>query len=156
MDSGKIKRLVISLLIPQLAGFLGAIFTTPNIASWYSTLNKPWFVPPNWLFAPAWTTLFILMGLSFFLIWEKGGEQFKKAYRVFGAQLGLNILWSVFFFGLQNPLLGFIEIIILWILIAFNIMVFYRIDKRAGYLLVPYIAWVTFAAALNLWVFLLN
>lgn len=150
-----IKKLLVSLAIPQLAGFLGALFTTPAIPAWYAGLNKPWFVPPNWLFAPAWTTLFLLMGLAFYLVWDRGVD-FKAARNVFGIQLGLNILWSVMFFGLRSPLLGFLEIMVLWAAIALNILVFYRIDRRAGYLLVPYIAWVTFAAALNLWVFLLN
>ncbi len=154
------KKLIISLLLPQLAGGVGALFTAPNISSWYSTLNKPSFVPPSWLFAPAWTLLYILMGISLYLIWNSkpsAKQNLKKtSYYLWGAQLILNSLWSILFFGLQNPLLGLIEIIILWITILLTIINFYKHSKKAAYLLIPYILWVTFASALNLGIFLLN
>ena len=157
MDIQRIKRLVISLIIPQLAGVIGSVFTAPNIQGWYAGLNKPWFVPPNWLFAPAWTTLFILMGLALFLVWERGWANIRgRPGQAFGVQLVLNVLWSVLFFGLRSPLLGLIGIAVLWVAIAYNIRVFWRVRKASGYLLVPYIAWVSFAALLNLWIFLLN
>ena len=156
MNRKSLERLAVSLAIPQLAGLVGSIFTAPNISAWYSGLEKPWFVPPNWLFAPAWTTLFVLMGLALFIVWEKGGKQSGMACRIFGVQLVLNVLWSILFFGLRSPLLGLAEIIALWAAIAWSIRVFYGIDRRAGYLLVPYIAWVTFAAVLNMWIVLLN
>jgi benzodiazapine receptor len=157
MDIQRAKRLVISLAIPQLAGFLGALFTAPAIPSWYAGLNKPWFVPPNWLFAPAWTTLFLLMGLALFLVWEKKGSmKLDSDYLPFWIQLGLNVLWSVLFFGMQNPLLGLAEIAVLWAAILVNIVVFRRISKNAGYLLVPYLGWVSFASALNYYVWALN
>jgi tryptophan-rich sensory protein len=157
MDIQRAKRLVISLIIPQLAGLVGSLFTAPNIAGWYAGLNKPWFVPPNWLFAPAWTTLFILMGLAIFLVWEnKGSLSLRGDYLPFWVQLGLNVLWSVLFFGMRSPLLGLGEIGILWVAILWNIIVFWRVRKASGYLLVPYLGWVSFASLLNLYVWLLN
>jgi benzodiazapine receptor len=151
-------RLVVSLAVCQLAGLAGSVFTVPAIPAWYATISKPAFTPPNWVFAPAWTTLFILMGLSLWLVWSKGLE--KRAVRTaviaFGAQLFLNILWSALFFGLRSPFLAFIEIIFLWIAIAFTILLFSRIEKRAAWLLIPYILWVSFAAFLNWSVWLLN
>ncbi len=156
MEKRKIIRLVASVIICNLAGIIGSIFTTSSIPTWYASINKPAFNPPNWIFAPVWTTLFILMGISLFLIWERGLEKNKLAVSVFGAQLALNTLWSLLFFGIQNPFLAFIEIIFLWIAIAASIILFYRIDKRAAYLLIPYILWVSFAAFLNYSIWILN
>ncbi|MBU0530860.1 MAG: TspO/MBR family protein [Candidatus Aenigmatarchaeota archaeon] len=151
-------KLIVSIIICQAAGLIGSVFTAPSIQTWYVGLNKPFFVPPNWLFAPAWTTLFLLMGISLYLVWNKGLKEQKNrcAIKIFGIQLVLNIVWSVIFFGLQSPLYAFIEIIILWIAILGTIIKFHRVDKKAAYLLIPYILWVTFAAALNLAVYLLN
>jgi benzodiazapine receptor len=157
MDIQRLKRLAVSLAMPQLAGIAGSVFTVPAIPSWYAGLNKPWFVPPSWLFAPAWTTLFLLMGLALFLVWErKESLGLKGDYLPFWVQLGLNMAWSGLFFGLRSPLLGLVEIALLWAAIAVNIMVFWRVRKAAGWLLVPYIAWVSFAAVLNYNVWLLN
>lgn len=150
------KRLAVSLAIPQMAGFLGALFTTPNIRGWYAGLEKPWFVPPSWVFAPAWTTLFLLMGLALFLVWERKGSLGLRGYLPFWTQLGLNVAWSGLFFGLRSPLLGLVEIGLLWVAILVNIVVFWRVRKASGLLLVPYIAWVSFAAALNYNVWILN
>ncbi|UCD03092.1 MAG: tryptophan-rich sensory protein [Candidatus Aenigmatarchaeota archaeon] len=151
-------RLVAAVVICNLAGFAGSLFTTPNIATWYASINKPAFTPPNWVFGPVWTTLFILMGISLYLIWQKTNlnSQGKKAAGIFGVQLFLNIMWSVLFFGLQNPMAAFAEIIILWAFIAATIWLFWRIDRKAAYLLIPYIAWVSFAAFLNYSVWMLN
>jgi len=157
MKKERAFRLVVSVVICQLAGVIGSFFTFPSIPTWYASLSKPSFVPPNWLFAPAWTTLFFLMGIALYLVWErKENDKFKPAVLIFSVQLMLNIIWSALFFGLQNPLLGFAEIILLWIAILANIIIFYRIDRRAGYLLVPYICWVSFAALLNYGVWILN
>ncbi|MDW8114658.1 MAG: TspO/MBR family protein, partial [candidate division WOR-3 bacterium] len=116
---GKILKLLISILICQGAGILGSIFTTPSIPTWYRQLIKPPFTPPNWLFAPAWTLLFLLMGISLYLVWEKGlkDKEVKKALLIFLIQLVLNILWSFIFFTLKSLLFAFIEIVILWIAI---------------------------------------
>jgi tryptophan-rich sensory protein len=149
-----IFKFIIAILIPQLAAGLGSIFTASSVSTWYLTLNKPSFNPPSWVFGPVWTALFILMGISLFLVWKKKVD--KKAMAFFGVQLGLNVLWSIFFFGLRNPALAFVEIIVLWSAILINIIYFYKISKPAAYLLVPYILWVSFAAVLNFTIFYLN
>lgn len=158
MNLKDFSKLVFAVLACELAGIAGSFFTIPSIPSWYASLNKPFFSPPNWLFAPVWTTLFALMGISLFLVWQKGlqDRNVKAAVSIFGLQLVLNILWSALFFGMQNPFLAFIEIILLWIAIAFTIKKFYRISRKAAYLLFPYIAWVFIAAALNAAIWLLN
>lgn len=151
-------RLVISLFICQLAGFIGSIFTTPAIPEWYATLSKPSFTPPNWLFSPVWISLFVLMGVSAYIVWRKGlsDKRVKIALSIFIIQLVLNTLWSVMFFGLRSPFAGFIEIIILWIAILLTILWFLRISTTAGILLIPYILWVSFAAVLNFSIWKLN
>lgn len=155
-----IFRLVISVAACETAGFIGAIFTTPAIPVWYATLNKPVFSPPNSVFFPVWTILYLLMGISLFLVWKKKIPEKKhiksKAVRAFFGQLFFNTVWSFAFFGLQSPFAGLVIIIILWILILLTIIRFAKIDKTASYLLYPYIAWVSFAAILNLSIFLLN
>jgi len=145
-------KLVISLAVCQLAGGIGSIFTSSSVKTWYLTINKPSFNPPNWVFAPVWIILFLLMGISLFLVWKKG----KKGLPIFFIQLFFNILWSVMFFGLKSPLLGFVVIIVLWILILLTIIKFFRISKTAGWLLIPYILWVSFASILNLAILTLN
>ncbi len=157
----KIKNiwlLLLSLFIPLAVGYLGSILTMPGLTSWYGGLTKPPFTPPNWLFAPAWTLLFILMGLAFFLILRDGRENkhFSAAWMSFGAQLFLNIYWSFLFFFVQEPPLAFYGLISLWSMIFVNIYYFYQIKKSAAYLLIPYIVWVTFAGALNYSIWYLN
>ncbi|MEO0097515.1 MAG: TspO/MBR family protein [candidate division WOR-3 bacterium] len=155
---GKILKLLLSILICQAAGILGSIFTTPSIPTWYLQLNKPPFTPPNWLFAPAWTTLFLLMGISLYLVWNQGWEnkQVKKAILIFAIQLILNIFWSLIFFTLKSLLFAFIEIIILWIAILLTIFNFQKVSKPAAYLLLPYLFWVSFASVLNFSLLILN
>ena len=154
----KIFKLAVSILVCQGAGIIGSFFTLPAISTWYTTLLKPSFNPPNWIFAPVWTLLFLLMGISLYLIWNRGlrDKETKKAIFIFGVQLILNMIWSVLFFGLQSPLYAFIEIIILWFAILLTIISFYKIFKAAAYLLLPYILWVTFASALNFSILILN
>ena len=151
-------KLIVSITICLFAGFLGSFFTIPAIPTWYATLAKPSFAPPNWLFFPVWTILFVMMGISLYLVWRKGleGQQIKKALVIFAVQLILNVLWSAAFFGLRSPLSGLIEISILWISIAFTIMIFMKISRTAGLLLIPYIIWVSFAAILNFMIWRLN
>uniref|UniRef100_A0A7C6A8T2 Tryptophan-rich sensory protein n=1 Tax=candidate division WOR-3 bacterium TaxID=2052148 RepID=A0A7C6A8T2_UNCW3 len=158
MNSIAIFKLVISIIICQLAGIIGAIFTNKSIPTWYASLKKPAFNPPAWLFGPVWTALFLLMGIALFLIWQKGinFEGVKRALIVFSAQLIFNILWSILFFGLRSPLAAFIAIIILWILILLTIVLFYPIAKTAGLLLLPYLLWVSFASILNFSLWRLN
>jgi tryptophan-rich sensory protein len=142
----------------QLAGVIGGLFTASSVGTWYATLTKPSFNPPNWLFSPVWITLYFLMGVALFLVWRQGlqTEGVKIALIVFGLQLALNTLWSLLFFGLKMPLLAFIEILILWCLILITILKFKKISKLAGLLLVPYLLWVSFAAVLNFFLWHLN
>ena len=158
MRMGRLPRLVVAILVCQLAGVIGSFFTAPAISGWYATIQKPLFNPPNWVFAPVWTALFLLMGISIFLVWEKGLEkkEAKLAVSVFGIQLALNVIWSLLFFGLQSPFLAFIEIVFLWIAILATAFLFWRISKKAGLLLVPYLLWVSFAAFLNYDIWMLN
>lgn len=153
----KILKLIISITLPLLIGFVGSLFTTPSIATWYETLNKPSFNPPNYLFAPVWTSLFILMGIALFLIWKDCEiKNQKSAFGIFSIQLILNLLWSIIFFGLHNPTMAFIEILILLIFIKLNIVCFFRIKKISGILLIPYLLWVIFASFLNYNIIILN
>ena len=151
-------KLIISIAICQLAGIIGSVFTAYSIPTWYASLVKPSFNPPNWIFSPVWITLYLLMGISLYIIWlSKAKPKYKKAaFTFFGLQLLLNALWSIIFFGLQAPFYAFIEIILLWISILITICFFYKISRPAAYLLVPYILWVSFAAVLNFFIFLLN
>jgi tryptophan-rich sensory protein len=153
------KKLIIALILPQLAGILGSLFTTPAIDGWYQTLNKPVFTPPNWLFAPAWITLFILMGISLYFVYitEPKKQDHKDIFiTFFYIQLLLNFLWNVLFFGLQNPLLGLIEIVLLIFTVGVTILYGFKIKKVSGYLLLPYLLWLLFATALNVGILVLN
>lgn len=151
-------KLVIAIAVSLAAGGLGSIFTSSAIPTWYATLSRPALNPPNWIFAPVWTTLFVLMGIAAFLIWKQGADKPKvrEALKIFLGQLILNVLWSFIFFGLHNPGLAFLEIIFLWLAILATILSFSKISKTAAYLLIPYIAWVTFASYLNLAIWRLN
>ena len=161
MKSGKarsIVKLVISLVACQCAGLVGSIFTSPAIPTWYAALEKPPFSPPNWLFAPAWVTLYLLMGVAAFLVWRQGfsKEGVKSALVIFLVQLVINALWSVVFFGLKSPIAGVAVIVFLWIAILVTILKFFRLSVVAGSLLIPYILWVSFATALNIAIWMLN
>lgn len=151
-------KLLAAIVICQLTGIISSFFTVDPITTWYAFLNKPPFNPPNWIFAPVWTTLYLLMGISAFLIWQKGltKKKVKQALFYFLVQLLLNFLWSILFFGLQSPLLGLIDIIILLVFIVVTTMKFYNISKPAAYLLIPYLLWVSFATILNLSILILN
>jgi len=152
-----ILGVIISILIAQMAGAIGSVFTAPSIQTWYAYLEKPFFSPPNWLFAPAWITLYTLMGIAAFFVWQKRGEiGAKSALWLYLVQLVFNALWSVIFFGLKNPALAFFEILILWVLILTVTLKFYKIRKAAGILFIPYILWVTFATILNFAIWQLN
>lgn len=153
----KILTLLFCIISAQLAGIIGSLFAAPNIETWYVFLKKPFFAPPNWLFAPAWITLYTLMGIAVFLVWQKRQSPgARTALYFYCGQLLFNALWPVIFFGLQNPFLGFLAIIVLWILIAVTMVKFWKIERPAGLLFVPYILWVSFAAILNLAIWQLN
>ena len=153
-----LPKLIASIALCELAGILGTPFTIAAIPTWYATLNKPVFSPPNWVFGPAWTLLYLLMGISFYLIWKQGWQKnkVKRASYYFLAQLTLNFLWSLSFFGLRSPILGLVNILILWGMIALTMNKFYPLSKVAFYLLVPYFLWVSFATVLNASIVILN
>lgn len=150
--------LLVCMVLPQLAGFIGSIFTTPNIPTWYEGLTKPELAPPNWVFFPVWTILFLMMGVALYLVWREGVSKWsvKIALTFFFVQLALNTLWSIIFFGIQNPGLALIEIAFLWSAIALTIYTFFKVNKFAAYLLIPYLLWVSFASYLNYMIWVLN
>lgn len=158
MNLRTLFKFILFIVIAELAGIIGAVFTTPAIPTWYAGLIKPELAPPNWIFGPVWTTLFALMGIAAFLVWQKGIQRrdVKIALGVFLTQLILNTLWSVIFFGFQSPGVALIEIVILWIAILVTILTFAKISKRAAWLLIPYILWVSFASYLNYAIWMLN
>jgi translocator protein len=146
------------LLCLFVGGVLGSLFTTPSIPTWYVTLVKPVYQPPNWLFGPVWTILYVLMGISAFIVWSSSAQKNIKnaALLVFLVQLGLNALWSPIFFALHWLFLAFAEIVVLWVAILITILQFNKISKAASILLLPYFLWVSFASILNLHIWLLN
>ncbi len=154
----KRTKLLICIAACQLAGFLGSFFTRPAIPSWYAQLQKPSFTPPNWLFAPMWVSLYLLMAIAVYLVWQKGIDYpgVRSAMAIFVFQLLLNAAWSPVFFGLRSPLAGAAVIVILWLAIAFTIFLFWKISRTAGLLLLPYILWVSLASALNISIYFLN
>lgn len=153
-----IIKLLISLAACFGAGFIGSLFTRAAIPNWYILLEKPSFTPPNWLFAPVWFLLYILMGISAFLVWRKGTKVFhvREGLIIFIIQLVLNTLWSYAFFGLKSPLWGLVVIVPLWTAILLTMINFYRVSRTASLLLIPYILWVSYATALNFSIYLMN
>lgn len=182
MKFDNLSKFLASLVICSLAGAIGSISTASSVSTWYTTLVKPALNPPSWLFAPVWTTLYIMMSVSLFLVWKNnwkiryplvtkkwgkawnpysqrlwtGSWQTANVISIFGIQLGLNTLWSVLFFGLHTPGFAFFELLALWCAIVYTIINFYRISKPAAYLLIPYLLWVSFAGYLNFMIWMLN
>lgn len=154
----RIIYITLGILVCLLIGFLSSIATQSSVNDWYTTLNKPSFTPPNELFAPVWTALYIMMGISAGMVWSKGYHHIwvKTALYHFVFQLLFNALWSIVFFGLKNPLLGLVVILVLLTLIILTIKWFRIISRPAAYLLVPYMLWVGFAAVLNYRIWALN
>jgi tryptophan-rich sensory protein len=153
------KRIVVGVLACEAVGLLGGWVTRTSVDTWYPTLAKPWFTPPDWLFPPVWTLLYALMGAAAALVWmaEPVSRRRRRwAMGVFGAQLGLNLAWSSVFFGLQTVDGGLIVIVPLWISIVWTMERFARIRSVAAWLLAPYLAWVSYAAALNIALVQLN
>ncbi len=149
--------LILSIALAQAAGVVGSIFTVSSVGTWYATLTLPSFSPPSWVFGPVWVTLYTIMGVAAFLVWR---QRQKKAARtalwVYGVHLVINAAWSVIFFGLQRPDLACIEILLLLAFILWTTVLFWNTDRRAGWLMVPYLAWVSFATVLNVAIWLLN
>ncbi len=148
----------VSIGICLAAGAIGAFFTAGALSVWYAELVKPPFTPPDWLFAPVWMVLYIMMGISVFLIWCEGFEndEVKWGIGLFAIQLVLNVLWSFVFFGLNSIIGGLVVIIALWFAILFTMLHFFRVTAFAGWLLIPYFVWVSFATILNYSFLVLN
>lgn len=146
------SKLIISILITQGSGLFGSLATASSVKTWYVTdVVKSRLNPPSWVFAPVWTLLFLLMGISLYRIWQKKGDLFW-----FWTQLLLNVIWSFLFFGFRSPTLAFYEILVLWLTILITIVKFKKVDLLASRLLWPYLAWVTFASILNYTIMILN
>jgi benzodiazapine receptor len=154
----KILKIVLLVAVCVTLGYLSGMVTRDSINTWYPTLTKPVFNPPNWIFAPVWTLLYIMMGIAAGLVWTSNSDEktVRKALVFFAIQFGLNALWSYLFFGLHNPLLALAEIVLLWLMIWETYSQFKKIDKLASYLLIPYLAWVSFATILNASIWWLN
>ncbi|WP_153797662.1 TspO/MBR family protein [Foetidibacter luteolus] len=150
-------KLVLSLLITLSVGFVAGIATAANVDEWYAGLNKPAFNPPNSLFMPVWTVLYVLMGISLYLVWKKPPTPARNnALIIFFVQLALNFSWSFIFFSLHQPGWALVDIVALLLGIAVTINVFRHLSKTAAWLLVPYFLWVAFATVLNTAIYQLN
>ena len=149
----KYLRLLLCVFLCEAVGLAGSLFMA-NF-EWYSALVKPSFFPPNWLFGPVWITLYALMGASLYLVWSSRGKSKERAFAVFGLQLFLNGVWSPLFFGYRLLALSLLDIVLLWIAIAFTVWVFWHYSKLASGLLMPYLVWVSIATLLNYTVFML-
>ena len=158
MDLSDVIKLIASILASFAAGGIGTLFTFKAIPTWYAGLKKPPYTPPNWVFGPVWTILYILMGISVYLVWQKGlaVNGALLAFTLFWVQLALNTLWSIVFFGMKSKVGGVITIIVLWLLIMATVITSFRVSGWSGALLIPYIAWVSVASYLNIGVWLLN
>ncbi len=150
-------KLVISLLITLGVGAIAGYATATNINTWYPHLQKPSFNPPNWIFAPVWTLLYILMGISLYLVWKQpASSERNRALSFFFIQLFLNFCWSFIFFNYHQIALAMVDIILLWVMILITILLFSTFSKMASWVLVPYILWVSFATVLNIAIYKLN
>jgi len=154
----RVAKIVAAVGVCLLAGAVGGLFSSPAIPGWYAALQKPAFNPPNWIFGPVWTALYVMMGIAAFLAWDKGWRRpgVRPALIVFAAQLALNVLWSALFFGARSPAAALVDIIALWLAILAALILFARVSKAGAVLMVPYLAWVTFATALNVAIVALN
>ncbi len=149
-------RFILSISVCFLAGGIGSAFTISSIPTWYATLHKPFFNPPNWLFGPVWSLLYFLMGCALYTIWIAHKKKKNNAYIYFFIQLFLNAGWSVIFFGMRLPFFALLDLILLWIFVLLSIREFFRIDKLSATLLIPYQLWISFAGALNIAIVVLN
>ncbi len=157
MFKSQILKLAASLVLPLALGSLAGLFTADAIPGWYETLNRPFFNPPNWVFGPVWTLLYLMMGFSFYLVWRQQPSKARSlAILAFLVQMALNFGWSFIFFYYNLIGLALIEIVGLWISIAMMMLLFFRIKPMAAYINIPYLLWVTFATILNAGYYLLN
>ena len=151
------KRLIISILAPQAAGLVGTFFTAGSVTGWYAMLNKPSFNPPNEIFGPVWTILYLFMGVAIYWVWQESETQDTRlAQKLFWGQLTVNASWSIVFFGFQNLIGALMLLVGMWLLILATILEFWRIKRLSAYLMIPYLLWVTFAGVLNAAIIFLN
>jgi len=158
MNKKSIIRFLVSISLPVAVGAVAGLFTASSVKTWFVTLNKPSFNPPSWLFAPVWTTLYIVMGIAFFIIWQSKANEIikKRSMKIYFVQLFFNFTWSFVFFYAQQPGWALVNIVVLWLLIAITIFWFSQISRVSAWLMVPYILWVSFATALNYAIWQLN
>lgn len=157
IDTRKNQWLVLAgfILVPLAVGMIGGLATAPSIESWYRTIAKPDWTPPDWVFGPVWTILYIMMGVAAWLVW-KTRDRVAPAMALFGVQLALNLAWSLLFFGARSPGLALIEVVFLWTSVLLTMLAFFGRQSTAGWLFVPYLAWVSFAAMLNFAIWSMN
>jgi benzodiazapine receptor len=157
VDSRRWISLIVFVAICLAVELVSGVFTRASVRDWYVTLNKPSWTPPGWVFGPVWTVLYLLMGVAAWLIWrERGSADIRPALAAFFVQLALNLLWSILFFGMQDPRLAFWDILLLWIAIAVTVALFWTVRPMAAVLLTPYLAWVTYATVLNYTIWQMN
>jgi len=161
MNIKKLTKAFFFIVLCQAAGFIGTFFTAGGLDPWYNTIIKPTFNPPGWIFGPVWVTLYALMGIALYIIWQKRHSLLKKksarhASNLFLVNLGLNAIWSPIFFGAHNIELALITIILIWFTLAFSIKLYAQLSRPAAWLLMPYLFWTTFATILNISIFALN
>ena len=153
----KVLVLLSSFVLAQLAGLIGSVFTIDSISTWYQALLKPSWTPPAWVFGPVWLTLYTLMAISAYLIWEKRNKAHADlALKIYAMHLAINALWSIVFFGMQDVAMALLIIIVLWFLIVGMMILFYPIRRAAAWLLAPYLIWVSLAISLNVGILALN
>lgn len=154
----KSVKLMWSISICLIVSFISSLITMKAVPVWYEHLHKPWFTPPNFLYSPLWTVLYIMMAVSLYLVWVRGSRSVyaKPAMFAFAIQLLLNFMWTVLFFGYRNPAYAFVDIILLWTAIIATANYSYNVSRPAAFLLIPYFLWVTFAAVLNYGIMILN
>ncbi len=150
MIKSKTLRLIIAQGVTFSGAAIGSLYTSQGLSGWYQRLNKPAFNPPDWIFGQVWSLLFLLMGWSLYLVWNRAKKsKQREVWTIFLVQLFLNVTWSYLFFAAKKPPLALVEILVLWLAIGVMIVKFFKIKRLAGYLLLPYFLWVSFAAVLN-------
>jgi tryptophan-rich sensory protein len=155
---GRAAHAAIAICVVFAASFIGNAATMPNIPTWYAEIQKPWFTPPNWLFGPVWTLLFTALIVAFYRILRVDPQTpgRRRAIIIFVVQIAFNALWSIAFFGMRSPGLGLVVIVFLWSSILANMIAFRRLDRLSSWAFPPYLAWVSFAGALNLAIYMMN
>lgn len=157
MSKKNIAKLIISIALPLVLGSVAGMFTSQSVPDWYAALNKPAFNPPGWIFGPVWTLLYLLMGISFFMVWkQEKGRLRNLAILIYSVQLLLNFAWSFIFFYFKLIGLALVEIVLLWCAIILMLVLFKKVKPIAAYINIPYLLWVSFAAILNAAYYILN